>query len=85
MLKRHGLNTRAKRLGLVASYSAPPEPSRPEPQPERHLEASRAGELVQFDCFHVGWLSGTNRLLKKGVCDHGGAVELVAERDCDAW
>ena len=59
ILKRHGLNTRRKRLGLVAGYAAPPEPTRPEPQPERHLEASRPGELVQFDCFHVGRLSGT--------------------------
>ena len=59
VLKRHGLNTRRKRLGLVAGYAAPPEPTRPEPQPERHLEASMPGELVQFDCFHVGRLSGT--------------------------
>ena len=41
---------------LVAGYAAPPEP---EPQPERHLEASRPGALVQFDCFHVGRLSGS--------------------------
>lgn len=59
VLKRHGLNTRAKRLGLVAGYAAPPEPERPQPPPERHLEVSRPGELVQFDCFHVGRLSGT--------------------------
>ena len=59
ILKRHGLNTRRKRLGLVAGYAAPPEPTPPEPQPERHLEASRPGELVQFDCFHVGRLSGS--------------------------
>jgi hypothetical protein len=26
VLRRHGLNTRAKRLGLVAGYAAPPEP-----------------------------------------------------------
>ena len=59
VLKRHGLNTRRKRLGLVAGYAAPPEPVPPEPQPERHLEASRPGELVQFDCFHVGRLAGS--------------------------
>ena len=59
ILKRHGLNTRRKRLGLVAGYAAPPEPEPREPQPERHLEASRPGELVQFDCFHVGRLSGS--------------------------
>ena len=59
VLKRHGLNTRAKRLGLVAGYAAPPEPAPAAAQPERRLEASRPGELVQFDCFHVGRLSGT--------------------------
>jgi transposase len=58
VLSRHGLNTRAKRLGLVAGYAAPPEPERPEPQPERHLEVSRPGEMVQMDCFFIGRLSG---------------------------
>ena len=57
-LKRHGLNTRAKRLSLVAGYAAPYQPPR-EPQPERHLEAERPGELVGIDCFFVGRLSGT--------------------------
>ena len=33
ILKRHGLNTRRKRLGLVAGYAAPPEPIPREPQP----------------------------------------------------
>ena len=41
---------------LLPSRHPPPPP--PEPQPERHREASRPGELVQFDCFHVGRLSG---------------------------
>jgi transposase InsO family protein len=59
VLRRHGLNTRAKRLGLVAGYAAPPEPSAPEPAPERHLQADGPGELVQVDCFHIGRLSGT--------------------------
>jgi transposase InsO family protein len=59
VLRRHGLNTRAKRLGLVAGYAAPPEPRRPQPEPERHLVVSRPGELVQMDCFCIGRLSGT--------------------------
>ena len=46
VLRRHGLNTRAKRLGLVAGYAAPPEPTRPQPPPERHLEVTTPGELV---------------------------------------
>src|SRR5438067_3938213 len=57
-LRRHGLNTRAKRLALVAGYPAPYEPPR-EPEPERHVEAERPGELVGIDCFYVGRLSGT--------------------------
>ena len=63
-LRRHGLNTRAKRLSLVAGYAAPYKPPR-EPEPERHVEARRPGELVGLDCFFVGcrgsrW-SGTRR------------------------
>ncbi|HET8814490.1 MAG TPA: helix-turn-helix domain-containing protein [Solirubrobacterales bacterium] len=57
-LKRHGLNTRAKRLALVAGYAAPYQPPR-EPEPERHIEVERPGELVGIDCFFVGRLQGT--------------------------
>ena len=56
-LVRHGLNTRAKRLALVAGYRAPYEPPR-EPAPEPHIESSRPGELVGIDCFFVGRLHG---------------------------
>ena len=58
VLRRHGLNTRAKRLGLVAGYAAPPEPEPRAPVPERHLDVSRPGEMVQLDCFFIGRLSG---------------------------
>jgi transposase InsO family protein len=57
-LCRHGLNTRAKRLALVAGYRAPFEPPR-EPDPEPHIQTSRPGELVGIDCFFVGRLHGT--------------------------
>jgi transposase InsO family protein len=57
-LRRHGLNTRAKRLSLVAGYAAPYQPPR-ESEPERHVEAERPGELVGIDCFYVGRLTGT--------------------------
>lgn len=59
ILRRHGLSRRSARLSLVAGYAAPPEPERPTPPAARHLEVSRPGELVGFDCFHVGRLSGT--------------------------
>ena len=41
---------------------APPRPyeRRPDPPPpERHIDAAQPGEKVQFDCFYVGRLSGT--------------------------
>src|SRR5262249_15995581 len=57
-LRRHGLNTRAKRLALVAGYAAPYQPPR-EPEPQRHVEAARPGELGGMDCFFVGRLQGT--------------------------
>ena len=56
-LCRHGLNTRAKRLALVAGYRAPYEPPR-EPAPEPHIDSDRPGELVGLDCFFVGRLHG---------------------------
>ncbi len=59
VLRRHGLNTRARRLALVAGYAAPPQPERPEPPMARHLEVDHPGELVQLDCFCIGRLSGT--------------------------
>jgi transposase len=57
-LCRHGLNTRQKRLSLIAGYRAPYEPPA-EPQPEPHIEVERPGELVGIDCFYVGRLRGT--------------------------
>lgn len=60
VLRRHGLNRRISRLSLVAGYAAPPAPERESPLEARHVEVSRPGELVGFDCFHVGRLSGTS-------------------------
>jgi transposase InsO family protein len=59
VLRRHGLGTRLRRLSLVSGYAAPPQPERPLPPVNRHLEAQQPGDLVQFDCFHIGRLSGT--------------------------
>jgi len=58
VLRRHGLNRRISRLSLVAGYAAPPEPERIIPE-IRHVAVDHPGELVGFDCFHVGRLSGT--------------------------
>lgn len=59
VLRRHGLSRRISRLSLVAGYAAPPGPERLERPAERHLAVDHPGELVGFDCFHVGRLSGT--------------------------
>jgi transposase len=56
-LCRHGLNTRAKRLALIAGYAAPFEPPR-DPEPEPHISVDHPGELVGIDCFFVGRLHG---------------------------
>lgn len=73
VLCRHGLNTRAKRLGLVAGYAAPPEPEKREQPEERHLKADSPGDLVQFDCFYIGRLSGT-----KGSCWQYTAIDVAS-------
>jgi len=79
-LRRHGLNTRAKRLSLVAGYRAPYEPPR-QPQTEPHIEAERPGELVGVDCFYVGRLRGTSgaiwQLTAIDVCSSFAWAELV--------
>jgi len=79
-LRRHGLNTRAKRLALVAGYAAPYQPPR-QPEPERHVEAQRPGELVGFDCFFVGRLQGTKgsvwQLSALDIASSYGWTELV--------
>jgi transposase InsO family protein len=70
ILRRHGLNRRISRLSLVAGYAAPPGPERPI-EPERHLEVNHPGELVGFDCFHVGRLAGTSgRVWQHTAIDH---------------
>jgi transposase InsO family protein len=59
VLVRVGLNTRSKRLALVARHRDPYERKPELPPPERHIDASEPGEKVQLDCFYVGRLSGT--------------------------
>ncbi|HZI91308.1 MAG TPA: helix-turn-helix domain-containing protein [Thermoleophilaceae bacterium] len=80
VLCRHGLNTRTKRLGLVAGYAAPYEPPR-DPGPEQHIDVARPGELVGIDCFFVGRLKGTNgalwQLTAIDICSSYAWAELV--------
>lgn len=59
VLCRVGLNTRSKRLALVARHADPYERKPDRPPPELHIDAKEPGEKVQMDCFYVGRLSGT--------------------------
>jgi transposase InsO family protein len=59
VLCRVGLNTRAKRLALIARHRDPYERKPEPPPPERHIEASEPGQKVQLDCFYLGRLQGT--------------------------
>jgi transposase InsO family protein len=83
VLCRHGLNTRAKRLALVAGYAAPYEPPR-DPGPEQHIDVDRPGELVGIDCFYVGRLRGTEgaiwQLTAIDIASSFAWAELVMEK-----
>jgi transposase InsO family protein len=57
-LCRHEINTRARRLALIAGYRAVFEPPR-QAACEPHVHTTRPGELVGLDCFYVGQLRGT--------------------------
>jgi len=59
VLRRVGLNTRNKRLALIARHQDRYERRPEQPPPERHIDATEPGEKVQLDCFYVGRLSGT--------------------------
>lgn len=59
VLCRFGLNTRSKRLALIARHADRYERKPELPPPERHIDASEPGQKVQLDCFYVGRLSGT--------------------------
>jgi transposase InsO family protein len=73
VLVRVGLNTRSKRLALIARHRDPYE-RRPElALPERHIDATEPGEKVQMDCFFVGRLSGT-----KGVVWQYTAIDVAS-------
>jgi transposase InsO family protein len=59
VLRRFNLNTRAKRLALLARHADPYEERPRQAPPERHIDASRPGERVGVDCFYVDRLQGT--------------------------
>jgi transposase InsO family protein len=59
VLCRVGLNTRSKRLALIARHADPYERAPERAPAQLQIEAEVPGEKVQMDCFYVGRLSGT--------------------------
>lgn len=73
VLKRFNLNTRSKRLALIARHADPYE-RKPLKEPKAlHIEATEPGEKVQMDCFYVGRLSGS-----KGVVWQYTAIDVAS-------
>ena len=73
VLRRFNLNTRAKRLALLARHADPYERKPAEEPEELHIEASEPGEKVQMDCFYVGRLTGS-----KGVVWQYTAIDVAS-------
>src|SRR5512139_703132 len=63
VLRRFNLNTRSKRLALIARHADPYERKPAEMPKALHIEAKEPGEKVQMDCFHVGRLSGAEGVI----------------------
>ena len=73
VLKRFNLNTRNKRLALIARHADPYERAPDRPPKALHIDASEPGEKVQVDCFYVGRLSGS-----KGVIWQYTAIDVAS-------
>ena len=91
-LRRAGLGTRTERLGILEQHSARQaglltERTRRRLRAarkgqDRHVEASRPGELVCLDCFYIGKLKGVGKVWQITACDaassYGTARVFVA-------
>ena len=63
VLRRHGLNTRTRRLSLVAGYAARYERKPPLPEPERHVEAQSRASSSDWTASTSGACRGRRRRL----------------------
>ena len=87
ILGRHRLNTRALRYQLLTAHATPGPavlvvPSRRTAPPGR-LSASRPGELVQMDTFHVGSFKETR--LGSAKAAHGQIWQYTAIDVASSW
>jgi hypothetical protein len=87
-LRRHGLGTRALRLGLLERHSAQRaglltertrralQRARALPS-QRHVWAQEVGELICLDCFYIGHLKGVGRVWQITACDAASSYALA--------
>ena len=87
VMVKHRINTRQLRYDLLTAHRQPPQdpillvPIRP--RPPGQLRASQPGELVQFDCFHVGSFKETR--LGKDKAIHGQIWQYTAIDVASSW
>jgi transposase InsO family protein len=63
VLRRFNLNTRSKRLALIARHADRYERKPQTPPKELHIDATEPGEKVQMDCFFIGRLAGAKGVI----------------------
>ena len=79
ILKRHRLNTRRLRYALLTQHRGAVDGFEVSPRAGVYvgeLDASKPGDLVQFDCFHVGSFKETR--LKRGKQTRGQIWQYTA-------
>ena len=86
VMVKHRVNTRQLRYDLLAAHRQPHDPVLQvptRPRPPGQLRASQPGELVQFDCFHVGSFKETR--LGRDKTTHGQIWQYTAIDVASSW
>jgi transposase InsO family protein len=86
VMVKHRINTRQLRYQLLAAHRQPHHPVLvvpTRPHPPGQLQASQPGELVQFDCFHVGSFKETRLGRDKTI--HGQIWQYTAIDVASSW
>ena len=86
IMVKHRINTRTLRYQLLAGHRSPHDPQiivATRPRPPGQLHASAPGDLVQFDCFHVGSFKETR--YGPGKLAHGQIWQYTAIDVASSW
>ena len=86
IMVKHRINTRTLRYQLLAGHRSPHDPQitvATRPRTPGQLHASAPGDLVQFDCFHVGSFKETR--YGPGKLAHGQIWQYTAIDVASSW